>query len=161
MAKIVELEMNLNGEQIRVNTEPTATLAQVLRERLGLTGTKIGCGEGICGACTVLVDGSPVNSCIYAAIKAAGRHVQTVEGLSHDGELHSLQRAFLDKGAVQCGYCTPGLLLTAAALLKDNPHPTESEIRSAISGNLCRCTGYTKIIKAIQAASRSGTKSAT
>ncbi len=161
MAKTVELEMNLNGEQIRVNTEPAATLAQVLRERLGLTGTKIGCGEGICGACTVLVDGRPVNSCIYAAMKAAGRHVQTVEGLSHDGELHSLQRAFLDEGAVQCGYCTPGLLLTAAALLKDNPHPTESEIRSAISGNLCRCTGYTKIIKAIQAASRSGTKSAT
>lgn len=161
MAKTVELEMNLNGEQIRVNTEPAATLAQVLRERLGLTGTKIGCGEGICGACTVLVDGRPVNSCIYAAMKAAGRHVQTVEGLSHHGELHSLQRAFLDEGAVQCGYCTPGLLLTAAALLKDNPHPTESEIRSAISGNLCRCTGYTKIIKAIQAASRSGTKSAT
>jgi len=156
MSKTVRLDMNLNGEDVQVETEPTATLSQVLRERLGLTGTKIGCSEGICGACTVLVDGIPVNSCIYAAMKAAGRYVQTVEGLSHDGELHRLQRAFLEQGAVQCGYCTPGLLLTAAALLRDNPHPTEPEIRAAISGNLCRCTGYTKIIKAIQIASQSG-----
>jgi len=159
MSKTVELHMNLNGEDVRVDIEPADTLAEVLRERLGLTGTKIGCGEGMCGACTVLVDGTPVNSCIYAALKAAGRHVQTVEGLSQDGKLHRLQRAFLEQGAVQCGYCTPGLLLTAAALLRDNPHPTEPEIRAAISGNLCRCTGYTKIVAAIQAASRSGPRS--
>ena len=155
MPKTVELHMNLNGEDVRVAIEPADTLAEVLRERLGLTGTKIGCGEGMCGACTVLVDGTPVNSCIYAAMKAAGRHVQTVEGLSQDGKLHRLQRAFLEQGAVQCGYCTPGLLLTAAALLRDNPRPTESEIRAAVSGNLCRCTGYTKVVAAVQAASRS------
>jgi carbon-monoxide dehydrogenase small subunit len=159
MSKTIRLDMNLNGEDIQVEIEPASTLAQVLREQLGLTGTKIGCGEGICGACTVLVDGTPVNSCIFAAMKAAGRDVQTVEGLMHDGKLHRLQRAFLEQGAVQCGYCTPGLLLTAAALLRDNPHPTEAEIRAAISGNLCRCTGYTKIIKAIQVASQSGPRS--
>jgi len=159
MSKTVRLDMKLNGDDVQVEIEPAATLAQVLREQLGLTGTKIGCGEGICGGCTVLVDGTPVNSCIYAAMKAADRHVQTVEGLSHDGGLHRLQRAFLEQGAVQCGYCTPGLLLTAAALLRDNPHPTEPEIRAAISGNLCRCTGYTKIIKAIQVASQSGPRS--
>jgi carbon-monoxide dehydrogenase small subunit len=152
MAKTVPLKMNLNGEDIEVEIDPAATLACVLREQLSLTGTKIGCGEGICGACTVLVDGMPVNSCIYAAMKAAGRHVQTIEGLSPDGQLHRLQRAFLEHGAVQCGYCTPGLLLTAAALLRDNSHPGESEIRRAISGNLCRCTGYTKVVRAIQAA---------
>jgi carbon-monoxide dehydrogenase small subunit len=155
MAKTVQLEMNVNGEETRIEIQPGATLAQVLREQLGLTGAKIGCGEGICGACTVLIDGMPVNSCIYAATKAAGRQVRTVEGLSHGGQLHLLQRAFVEHGAVQCGYCTPGLLLSAAALLERNPHPTEEEIRRAISGNLCRCTGYTKVIKAIQAASQS------
>jgi carbon-monoxide dehydrogenase small subunit len=155
MIKTFQLEMNLNDKDVRVEIEAGATLAQVLREQLGLTGTKIGCGEGICGACTVLVDGTPVNSCIYAAMKAAGRHVLTVEGLSHKNQLHRLQRAFLEQGAVQCGYCTPGLLLAAAALLKETPNPSEAEIRRAISGNLCRCTGYTKVIKAIQAASQS------
>jgi carbon-monoxide dehydrogenase small subunit len=144
--------MTLNGEDIGVEIEPAGTLADVLREQLGLTGTKIGCGEGDCGACTVLVDGTPVNSCIYPACKAAGRHVRTVEGLSSNGQLHRLQRAFMEHGAVQCGYCTPGLLLTAAALLDEIPHPSESEIRQAIAGNLCRCTGYTKVIRAIQAA---------
>ncbi len=156
MAKTVQLEMSLNDRDVQIEIEPAATLGEVLREHLGLTGTKIGCGEGICGACTVLVDGKPVNSCIYAAMKAAGRRVQTVEGLTQDSQLHHLQRTFLEQGAVQCGYCTPGLLLTAAALLTDNPNPTEDEIRQAISGNLCRCTGYTKVIKAIQAAAEGG-----
>jgi len=155
MTKTYVLEMTLNSQPIEIEVEAAATLAGVLRDQLGLTGAKIGCGEGICGACTVLVDGKPVSSCIYPALKAAGHHVQTVEGLELGGQLHPLQRAFVEHGAVQCGYCTPGLLLTAAALLNDNPNPTESEIRRAISGNLCRCTGYTKIIEAIRAVAES------
>lgn len=155
MTKTYVLEMTLNSQPIEIEVEAAATLAGVLRDQLGLTGAKIGCGEGICGACTVLVDGKPVSSCIYPALKTAGHHVQTVEGLELDGQLHPLQRAFVEHGAVQCGYCTPGLLLTAAALLNDNPNPTESEIRRAISGNLCRCTGYTKIIEAIRAVAES------
>jgi carbon-monoxide dehydrogenase small subunit len=142
--------MNLNGNDVQIETAPSATLASVLREGFGLTGTKIGCEEGECGACTVLVDGQPVNSCIYPALKAAGRRVLTVEGLAHGDELHPLQMAFVELGAVQCGYCTPGILLTAVALLEQNPHPTDAEIRRAISGNLCRCTGYLKIIEAIK-----------
>jgi carbon-monoxide dehydrogenase small subunit len=151
MPKTLRLQMNLNGEDVGLETKASATLASVLREGFGLTGTKIGCEEGECGACTVLVDGQPVNSCIYPALKAAGRRVLTVEGLAHGDELHPLQAAFVEHGAVQCGYCTPGILLTAVALLEENPHPTETEIRRAISGNLCRCTGYRKIIQAIQA----------
>jgi carbon-monoxide dehydrogenase small subunit len=150
MAKAYELEMTVNGKEVRLGVEASATLAHVLREQLGLTGTKIGCEEGECGACTVLVDGTPINSCIYPALKAAGRRVLTVEGLGDGEELHPLQRAFLEHGAVQCGYCTPGLLLSAVALLEENPHPTEEEIRRAISGNLCRCTGYLKIVRAIE-----------
>jgi carbon-monoxide dehydrogenase small subunit len=150
MAKTYPLQMNLNGKDVETTIDASATLATVLRENLGLTGTKIGCEEGECGACTVLVDGQPVNSCIYLALKATGRRVLTVEGLAKGAELHLLQRAFIENGAVQCGYCTPGILLTAVALLEQNPHPTEAEIRRAISGNLCRCTGYLKIIKAIQ-----------
>jgi carbon-monoxide dehydrogenase small subunit len=145
------LNLNVNGEDVQVEAAPAATLACVLRDKLDLTGTKIGCEEGECGACTVLVDGKPVNSCIYPAQKAVGRRVVTVEGLARDGQLHPLQQAFMNLGAVQCGYCTPGLLMTAVALLEENPHPTEEEIRRAISGNLCRCTGYLKIIRAIQA----------
>jgi carbon-monoxide dehydrogenase small subunit len=151
MARTYPLQMNLNGKDVQVETKPSATLASVLREGFGLTGTKIGCEEGECGACTVLVDGQPVNSCIYPALKAAGRRVLTVEGLAHGDELHPLQTAFVELGAVQCGYCTPGILLTAVALLEQNPHPTDAEIRRAISGNLCRCTGYLKIIQAIRA----------
>lgn len=155
MAKNYELRMTLNGEEVQVTVEPSATLAHVLREQLGLTGTKIGCEEGECGACTVLLDGRPINSCICPALKAAGRQVLTVEGLSANSDLHPLQRAFVEHGAVQCGYCTPGIILSAVALLNENPHPTEEEIRRAISGNLCRCTGYFKIVQAIQAVAES------
>jgi len=154
MAKTHQLHINLNGQDVTVEIQVSDTLAHVLRERLGLTGTKIGCEEGECGACTVLVDGKAVDSCIYPAMKAAGRRVLTVEGLAHNDELHPLQRAFLEHGAVQCGYCTPGVLLSGVALLKQNPHPSEAEVRRAISGNLCRCTGYTKIVEAIKDVSR-------
>ncbi len=158
MATIHRIELSLNGEMRTIEVESSATLAHVLREAVGLTGTKIGCGEGICGACSVLVDGYPVSSCIYPALKAAGRRVTTVEGLAQTGKLHPLQQAFVEHGAVQCGYCTPGLLLVAAALLEENPSPTGTEIRRAISGNLCRCTGYAKVIRAIQAVARGGAK---
>jgi aerobic-type carbon monoxide dehydrogenase small subunit (CoxS/CutS family) len=154
MVKTYALQMIVNGEEVELQVEPSATLANVLREQLALTGTKIGCEEGECGACTVLVENQAVNSCIYPAMKAAGRHILTVEGLAHNEQLHPLQRAFLERGAVQCGYCTPGLLLTAVALLGQNPNPSEAEIRRAISGNLCRCTGYTKVIRAIQQAAQ-------
>lgn len=155
MAKTCPLQMNLNGKQAETTVEPSATLAFVLRETFGLTGTKIGCEEGECGACTVLVDGQPINSCIYPALKVAGRTVLTVEGLTDGDKLHPLQQAFIEHGAVQCGYCTPGILLSAVALLEQNPHPSEADIRRALSGNLCRCTGYLKIIKAIQAVAAS------
>jgi len=154
MAKTHQLQINLNGQAATVEIQVSDTLAHVLRERLGLTGTKIGCEEGECGACTVLVDGKAVDSCIYPAMKAAGCRILTVEGLAHNDELHPLQLAFLEHGAVQCGYCTPGVLLSAVALLEQNPHPSETEIRRGISGNLCRCTGYTKIVEAIKDVSR-------
>jgi len=154
MPKNYQLKMNVNDKEVQVEVKASATLAYVLREQLGLTGTKIGCEEGECGACTVLVDGQAINSCIYPALKAAGRHVLTVEGLAHNDELHPLQRAFIEHGAVQCGYCTPGVLLAAVALLEQNPHPSEDEIRRAISGNLCRCTGYLQMIEAIQEVSK-------
>ena len=154
MDKTYPLQMRLNGQEVHLEVSPGATLATALRDQLGLTGTKIGCEEGECGACTVLVDGQAVNSCLYLALKAAGRDVLTVEGLSPNGELHPLQRAFVACGAVQCGYCTPGILLSAVALLSQNPHPSEDEIRRAISGNLCRCTGYLSIIRAIQEVSQ-------
>jgi len=145
--------MTLNGEEVTVQVKPSALLVEVLRDQLELTGTKVACGEGECGSCTVLLDGKPVNSCLVPALKAQGREVLTVEGLAPLGELHPLQKAFVEHGAVQCGYCTPGMLMSAKALLDRNPHPTEEEIRVAISGNLCRCTGYAKIVEAILAAS--------
>ena len=151
MDKIMTLRMTVNGQPVDLQVPVAATLASVLRENLGLIGTKIGCEEGECGACTVLVDGVAVNSCLYLAMKANGRQIRTIEGLAKDGQLHPLQQAFIDQGAVQCGYCTPGMLLSAVALLEQNPHPTDDEIRRAISGNLCRCTGYIKIIDAIRA----------
>jgi carbon-monoxide dehydrogenase small subunit len=149
------LTMRLNGEEVTVQVKPSATLVEVLRDELELTGTKVACGEGECGACTVLLDGVPVNSCLVPALKAQGREVMTVEGLAPLGELHPLQKAFVEHGAVQCGYCTPGMLMSAKALLDHNANPTEEEIRLAISGNLCRCTGYAKIVEAIKTASQS------
>jgi carbon-monoxide dehydrogenase small subunit len=147
------LTMTLNGEEVKVQVKPSALLVEVLRDQLDLTGTKVACGEGECGACTVLLDGKPVNSCLMPALKAQGREVLTVEGLAPLGELHPLQKAFVEHGAVQCGYCTPGMLMSAKALLDHNPSPTEDEVRLAISGNLCRCTGYAKIVEAILDAS--------
>jgi carbon-monoxide dehydrogenase small subunit len=147
------LTMRLNGEEVTVQVKPSATLVEVLRDQLELTGTKVACGEGECGACTVLLDGKPVNSCLVPALKAQGREVMTVEGLAPLGELHPLQKAFVEHGAVQCGYCTPGMLMSAKALLDHNANPTEEEVRLAISGNLCRCTGYAKIVEAVLDAS--------
>ena len=147
------LSMKFNGEEVTVQVKPSALLVEVLRDQLELTGTKVACGEGECGACTVLLDGQPVNSCLVPALKAQGREVLTVEGLTPLGDLHPLQKAFVEHGAVQCGYCTPGMLMSAKALLDHNPNPTEDEVRLAISGNLCRCTGYAKIVEAILDAS--------
>jgi aerobic-type carbon monoxide dehydrogenase small subunit (CoxS/CutS family) len=149
----VIVEMTVNGRPWRLETDPGETLLAVLRERMHLRGAKDGCSEGECGACTVLLDGQPVDSCIYPAAAAAHRTVTTVEGLSlGDGELSALQRAFIETGAVQCGFCTPGFLLTLTALLAENPRPTEREVRDAISGNICRCTGYADIVAAVDLA---------
>jgi aerobic-type carbon monoxide dehydrogenase small subunit (CoxS/CutS family) len=150
------LTMRLNDQEVTIEVKTDALLVDVLRDQLELTGTKEACGEGECGACTVLLDGEPVTSCLIPALKAQGKEVMTVEGLASAGELHPLQRAFIEHGAVQCGYCTPGMLMSAKALLDRNPHPSEEEIKEAISGNLCRCTGYVKIIEAIKAASQPG-----
>jgi len=149
------IQLVVNGETVEAVVEPNRTLLQILREDLGLTGTKHGCGLGDCGACTVILDGKPVNSCLVLAVQAQGREVLTIEGLAEDGKLHPIQQAFVDKGAIQCGFCSPGMILAAKALLEDNPKPTELEIRTAISGNLCRCTGYQKIVEAIQEAAGS------
>lgn len=145
------LRTTINGQTTEVEIEPGDTLAYVLRERLGLIGTKIGCGEGECGACTVLVDGAAVCSCIYPAVKVAGRQVTTIEGL---GGHHPVQEAFVEHFAAQCGYCTPGFVMSAVALLQENPHPTRQEILEGLSGNLCRCTGYYQIIEAVGAAAK-------
>jgi carbon-monoxide dehydrogenase small subunit len=143
------IQLTINGQPVESLVEPNRTLLQFLREDLGLTGTKHGCGLGDCGACTVILDGQPVNSCLVLAIQANGKEVLTIEGLAENGKLHPIQQAFVDKGAIQCGFCTPGMILSAKALLDANPKPTEEDIRMAISGNLCRCTGYQKIVEAI------------
>src|SRR6201984_1147553 len=150
--KTAQIRMTLNGEEIDVSFAPYKTLLEVLREDLGHTGTKHGCELGECGACAVLLDGKPVLSCLVLALECDGRQVLTVEGLVSEGKLHPLQDAFADLGAAQCGYCTPGILVTAKALLDQNPHPTRDQIREAISGNLCRCTGYLQIFEAVEAA---------
>ena len=142
--------LTVNGRVRTVQAKPNTTLLSVLRDQLDLTGAKCGCGTGDCGACTVLLDGEPVRSCIVPMKKAAGRSVLTIEGLARGTELHPIQRAFVECGAIQCGFCTPGMILTAKALLDRNPNPTEDEIREAISGNLCRCTGYVRIVEAIR-----------
>jgi carbon-monoxide dehydrogenase small subunit len=147
-----KMKLTVNGEVHSLEIEPHRTLLSVLREELELKGAKEGCGQGYCGACTVLLEGQPVCSCCLLAMDARGREIVTVEGLSVNGELHPLQQSFIEQGAIQCGYCTPGMLLSAKALLDENPSPSEEDIRSAISGNLCRCTGYVKIVKAIRAA---------
>jgi carbon-monoxide dehydrogenase small subunit len=148
------LEMTVDGVPLSASvTDPGRTLLRVLREDLGRTGTKEGCDDSECGACMVLIDGRPVNSCSYLALQAAGRRITTVEGLAGPGgELHPLQRAFLEGGGIQCGFCTPGMLVSAAALLAGDPDPSEEAIQDALAGNLCRCTGYQPIIRAVQAA---------
>jgi carbon-monoxide dehydrogenase small subunit len=141
----------VNGEQRQALAEPRITLLELLRDGLGLTGSKEGCGDGNCGACTVLLNGRPVNSCLVLAVEVEGGDVVTIEGLARDGALHPLQQAFIDHGGLQCGFCTPGLVMVAYTLLRDKPHPTEQEVRMAIAGNLCRCTGYDKVVRAVMA----------
>lgn len=149
------IHITVNNEYFEIETDPDQTLLEVIRERLRLTGTKAGCLVGDCGACTVLLDGIPVNSCLVLAVQANGKQVTTIEGIETPLGLHPLQAAFLNKGAIQCGYCTPGMILTSKSLLDRNPKPDEAEIRRAISGNLCRCTGYQKIVEAVLLVSRS------
>ena len=151
-----EIKLKVNGAPYEVFVEPWKTLLDVLREEIGLTGVKSGCEEGECGACTVLVDGKAVNSCLMLAPQAQGKEIITIEGLEGEEGLHPLQQAFVEHFAVQCGFCTPGMILSAKALLDKNPHPTEEEVRVALSGNLCRCTGYVKIVEAVLAASKKG-----
>jgi len=144
------LSLTVNGRHHEVAVAPERTLVELLREDLRLTGTKLGCGEGDCGACTVLLDGAPVNACLVLALQAEGREVLTIEGLAEGDRLHPLQQAFVDHGAVQCGFCTPGMLLSAKALLDRSPKPSQAEIRVGLGGNLCRCTGYQKIVEAVE-----------
>jgi carbon-monoxide dehydrogenase small subunit len=146
------LTVTVNGEARSAEVEPRLLLVHFLRQTLGLTGTHVGCDTTGCGACTVLLDGTPVKSCTVLAVQAQGRNVETVEGLARGGELHPIQQAFHEEHGLQCGFCTPGMMLTATALLADNPDPSEQEIRWALSGNICRCTGYQNIVKAVQSA---------
>ena len=148
-----ELHIRVNGDEYHLLVDTHRTLLEVIRDEIGLTGTKNGCGQGECGACTVLLDGEPVNSCLVLAHEAEGQDVLTIEGLGSGDKLHPVQRAFVETGAIQCGYCTPGMVLTAKALLDHNPSPTRAEILEGLKGNLCRCTGYVKIVEAVEAAS--------
>ena len=153
----MDVELTVNGRRVRETVEPRLLLSDFLRHKLGLTGTHVGCEHGVCGACTVLWNGEPVRSCLLFAIQLDGASLTTVEGLADGERLHPIQEAFWATHGLQCGFCTPGILLTAKALLDENPHPDETEIREAISGNLCRCTGYHFIVQAILAASRART----
>ncbi|MCD6142678.1 (2Fe-2S)-binding protein [Candidatus Bipolaricaulota bacterium] len=146
----MRIKFTVNGESVEAEVDGSVRLLDLLRDKLFLTGAKEGCGEGECGACTVLLDGRAVNSCLVLAPQVDGKEVLTVEGLSRDGELHPIQRAFVEKGAVQCGFCTPGFIMSTYALLKDNPDPSDEEIMTALEGNLCRCTGYAKILEAVR-----------
>jgi len=148
------INLRINGEPYEVRIKPNTTLVDFLRDKIGLTGTKKGCDTGQCGACTVLLDGKPINSCLVLAADTNGKEILTVEGLGRDGKLHPLQETFMQEGAVQCGYCTSGMLLSAKALLDENPSPGEEEVKKAIAGNLCRCTGYVRIVKAVLVAAR-------
>ncbi|MFC1980491.1 (2Fe-2S)-binding protein [Chloroflexota bacterium] len=148
------LTIIVNGETIEVAVESDAILLDVLRDELGLTGVKEGCGRGECGACTVILDNKAIPSCLLPAMKAAGKEVLTIEGLASSGKLHPVQEAFVKYGAIQCGFCTPGMVMSAKALLDENPNPMEEQVRVALSGNLCRCTGYVKIVEAVLAAAQ-------
>ena len=150
------IKLKVNGELYEVAIHQHRTLAEVLREELDMIGTKEACNQGDCGSCTVIMDGKTVSSCLTLAVEAEGREIRTVEGIAHGEELSPLQQAFIDHGAIQCGFCTPGMVMSATALLEENPNPTEDEVRMGIAGNICRCTGYTKIVEAILAASEGG-----
>jgi len=156
MVDKVKIVLKVNGEPREVYVEPGWTLLRVLREDLGLTGAKNGCGNGECGACTVIMDGKAVPSCLVLAVSAEGKEIETIEGLQKGGERHALQRAFIEHGAVQCGFCTPGMIMSAKALLDENPEPAEDAVREALQGNLCRCTGYKKIVEAVMSVSGRG-----
>ena len=149
---MISITLNVNDNEYKVEVAPYHSLCDVLRDKLGFTEVKNSCNQGECGACTVLVDGKPVSSCLLLAAQAEGRKIVTIRGLSKNGELHPLQKKFIEYGAVQCGYCTPGMILAAKSLLDENPNPSEDEVRIAISGNICRCTGYQQIVEAIMAA---------
>jgi len=152
MMKKLLLTLTVNGDPVDLAVTPNSTLLEVLRNHLGLTGVKEGCSEGTCGACTVLMDGRPIRSCITLAVEAEGAEILTIEGVAASGELHPVQEAFVDHGAVQCGFCTPGMVLASKALLDKDPSPSDDAIRNALAGNFCRCTGYTKILQAVRAA---------
>ncbi len=152
MKKLINL--TINDKEYQVAVEPNQTLTDLIRYDLGLTGTKKGCETGDCGSCTVIMDGKPVNSCLVLAMQAEGRNITTIEGLETENGLHPVQEAFVEKGAIQCGFCTSGMILSAKSLLDNNPNPNEAEIRSAISGNLCRCTGYQKIVEAVESVNK-------
>jgi carbon-monoxide dehydrogenase small subunit len=154
--KKVKISFVINGKKKEMVISPNTTLLELLRDHLGLTGTKNGCEAGECGACTVLLDGRPVYACLVLAPKVDGKEIITIEGIGEEGKLHPVQKAFLTHGAVQCGFCTPGMILAAKALLDENPYPSREEIEDAISGNLCRCTGYLQIVKAIEASGKGG-----
>jgi len=154
MSRPRKISVTVNGRKLDVAVSPSETLIEFLRARLGLSGTKEGCGSGDCGACTVILNGKAVNSCLVLAIKTHGGSVTTIEGLSSDGQLHPLQQAFIDNGTVQCGFCTPGMIMSAKALLDENPNPSEDDIRLGLAGNLCRCTGYVNIMNAVTAAAK-------
>ncbi|MGB9667059.1 MAG: (2Fe-2S)-binding protein [Candidatus Cryosericum sp.] len=156
MTNEVRIVLNINGTDYHVTTQTNRTLTEVLREDLGLLGTKIGCNKGECGACTVIMNGRSVTSCLVLAVQADGATITTIEGLAKDGKPSPIEQAFVEEGAVQCGFCTPGMVMSTEALLSSNPHPTEAEIKTALEGNLCRCTGYAKIIAAVQKASQRG-----
>ena len=154
MAAELKIRLKINGEEREAEVEPRLLLVHLIRETLGLTGTHIGCDTSNCGACTVLLDGKPIKSCTIFAVQADGREVLTVEGLAKDGELHPIQEGFWQEHGLQCGFCTPGMLMTGYAFLQQNANPSEDEIRQAISGNLCRCTGYVNIVKSVEYAAR-------
>jgi aerobic-type carbon monoxide dehydrogenase small subunit (CoxS/CutS family) len=150
----VRISVEVNGQQFEEEVEPRLLLSDFIRHRAGLTGTKVGCEQGVCGACTVQLDGEPIRSCLMLAVQASGREIRTVEGLARNGELHQLQRAFHEAHALQCGFCTPGFLMSMEAFLREHPEPRREDVREALAGNLCRCTGYLGIIEAVERAAR-------